>query len=63
MRFDETEAAVDTPVYRRDDLPAGTTLEGPAVIEQLDSTVLVPPDVPAEVDAWLNIRMSIPEEV
>jgi N-methylhydantoinase A len=63
VRFDETETAVDTPVYRRDDLPAGTSLEGPAVIEQLDSTVLVPPDVPAEVDAWLNIRMSIPEEV
>jgi N-methylhydantoinase A len=32
------------------------------VIEQLDSTVLVPPGVRTEVDEWLNIRMRIEEE-
>jgi N-methylhydantoinase A len=31
------------------------------VIDQLDSTVLVPPDVRAEVDEWHNIRMHLPE--
>jgi N-methylhydantoinase A len=29
------------------------------VIDQLDSTTLVPPDVTAEVDEWLNIRMEV----
>jgi N-methylhydantoinase A len=51
--------AVESPVYRRADLPAGAAFEGPAVIEQLDSTVLVPPGVRTEVDEWLNIRMAI----
>jgi len=51
--------AVDTPVYERSDLPAGVTFEGPAVIDQLDSTTVVPPGVKAEVDEWLNIRMEV----
>jgi N-methylhydantoinase A len=49
----------DTPVYRRADLPAGTELTGPAILEQLDSTVVVPPGVRAEVDEWLNVRMEV----
>jgi N-methylhydantoinase A len=51
--------ALETPVYRRSQLPAGAVFEGPAVVEQLDSTVLVPPGVHAQVDEWLNIRMTI----
>ena len=46
-------------MYARDDLPAGTRITGPALIDQLDSTTLVPPDVVAEVDEWLNIRMHV----
>ncbi|MEM7188572.1 MAG: hydantoinase/oxoprolinase family protein, partial [Pseudomonadota bacterium] len=33
----------DTPVFWRDHLPADVSLHGPAVIEQLDSTILIPP--------------------
>lgn len=33
----------DTPVYWRDHLPEAVTLDGPAVIEQFDTTLLVPP--------------------
>jgi N-methylhydantoinase A len=51
----EPGAAVDTPVYERPDLPAGLRLEGPAVVEQVDSTVLIPPGTTAEVDKYLNI--------
>ena len=47
---------------RPDDLPAGAAFEGPALIDQLDSTVLVPPGVEVEVDEWLNIRMQIEQE-
>jgi N-methylhydantoinase A len=52
--------AVDTALYRRDELRAGARIAGPAVIEQLDSTVVVPPGVEARVDEWLMIRMEIP---
>jgi N-methylhydantoinase A len=48
---------VDTPLYVRADLLAGAKIEGPAVIDQLDSTTVVPPGWRAEVDEWLNIRM------
>jgi N-methylhydantoinase A len=51
--------AVETPVFERSDLPAGVTFEGPAVIDQLDTTTLVPPGVRAEVDEYLNIRLEV----
>src|SRR6185312_14733241 len=34
---------VETPIYWRDDLGPSQEIIGPAVIEQLDSTTLVPP--------------------
>jgi N-methylhydantoinase A len=55
--FDSSGAAVETPLYFRSDLPAGMRLEGPVVVDQLDSTTVVPPGWRAEVDEWLNIRM------
>ncbi|RKQ86109.1 N-methylhydantoinase A [Solirubrobacter pauli] len=51
--------AHDTPVYERSELPAGVAFEGPAVIDQLDTTTLVPPGVKAEVDEYLNIVMEV----
>jgi N-methylhydantoinase A len=61
VRFDEFDSPAETPVFDRSELPAGARLEGPAVIEQLDSTTIVPPGWKADVDGWLNIRMSIGE--
>jgi N-methylhydantoinase A len=60
--FDGEPAPLSTPVYRREQLGAGARLEGPAVVEQLDSTVLIPPGVDAAVDEWLNIRMQVLQE-
>ncbi|KIN74346.1 hydantoinase/oxoprolinase family protein [Sulfitobacter guttiformis] len=34
---------VETPIYDRATLPAGSTLDGPAVITQLDTTTIIPP--------------------
>lgn len=50
---------VDTPVYWREDLQAGNRLAGPAIVKQLDATTVVPPDVAAEVDRFLNIVMLV----
>ncbi|WP_306420622.1 hypothetical protein [Arthrobacter sp. JCM 19049] len=50
---------VDTPVYERSLLPAGATFLGPAIIDQLDSTTVVPPNTTAEIDGWGNIRIHL----
>ena len=52
---------LDTPVYDRDTLAAGTEFSGPAIINQLDSTTVVPPYTRAEIDEWLNIRIHLEE--
>ena len=41
-------------VYEREDLRPGARIEGPAIIGQLDSTVVVPPEDEAEVDGFSN---------
>ncbi|OOG70966.1 hydantoinase [Sinorhizobium sp. A49] len=56
------DAALDTPVYDRETLPAGFVFKGPAIVEQLDSTVVVPPGTTAEVDTYLNIIIRIEGE-
>ena len=52
---------VETPVYNRDSIPAGAKFSGPAIINQLDSTTVVPPNTHAEIDEWMNIRIHIEE--
>ena len=46
--------------YRRDRLPAGTELRGPAVIEELDSTTFVPAGVHLAVDRHGNLILTLP---
>lgn len=61
VHFDEAESGVETALYDRSTLPAGARIAGPAIIQQPDSTIVVPPDVVAEVDGHLIIRMKITE--
>lgn len=44
-----------TDVFSRLDLPVGAVVEGPAVLEQPDATVLVPPGQRARVDRFGNL--------
>ncbi|MCC5999399.1 MAG: hydantoinase/oxoprolinase family protein [Pararhodobacter sp.] len=44
-------------IYERETLEAGARIDGPAIIEQFDSTTVVPPAMSAEVDAYMNIRI------
>lgn len=53
------EGTHPTPIYWRETLPSGAVVEGPAVLEQLDSTTLVPPGARAEVDPWLNLVITV----
>ncbi|MFC3087043.1 hydantoinase/oxoprolinase family protein [Tabrizicola soli] len=56
--FDRTGPA-QTPILARAHLPAGTVLPGPAIITQLDSTTVVPPDATVRVDGALNMIMEL----
>ncbi len=45
------------PVYRRETLKAGHAISGPAIVDQLDTTTLIPPGYSGEVDKYGNILM------
>jgi N-methylhydantoinase A len=51
----EAAGFVTTPVYAREALRAGNRFAGPAIVEQMDATTLVPPGLTARVDRWLNL--------
>jgi N-methylhydantoinase A len=48
-----------TPVYDRARLAAGARFEGPAVVEQMDTTTVIPPDATAAVDEAGNIVIAL----
>ncbi|WP_245552904.1 hypothetical protein [Brevibacillus massiliensis] len=56
--FEEGGGYVETTVYDRSKIPVGSVFHGPAIVEQLDSTVVVPPGFTAEVDAYKNILLT-----
>ncbi|HEY3066128.1 MAG TPA: hydantoinase/oxoprolinase family protein [Methylomirabilota bacterium] len=49
----------DTPIYRREHVPAGVTLVGPAIVEQLDATTVIEPGDEARVDALGNLEITV----
>lgn len=53
----------DTAVFDRTDLRAGQQLVGPALVEQVDTTTVLPPGVRAEVDDFGNLLIGIREVV
>ena len=58
VHFADTHKAVPCPVYRRDALPTGQILSGPAIVTQRDSTTIVLPDQEGRVDPSGVIRVS-----
>jgi N-methylhydantoinase A len=49
----------DTPVYAREKLPLDATLEGPAILEQLDCTTVVEPGDTVRQDRLGNLLISV----
>lgn len=49
----------ETPVYRREWLPASALFDGPAVIEQLDCTTLIEPGCRVERDRFGNLLVTV----
>ena len=57
--FDDTEGYLDTPIYDRTKLGAGSMIKGPAIIEQLDSTTVILPGQTAEIERYGNIIIEV----
>ena len=54
--FKSTEP-VNTPVFARVDIPSGLTVQGPAIVVQLDATTVIPPGWSALVDDFGNLLL------
>jgi N-methylhydantoinase A len=52
-RFDGADVTAE--VYQRERLDVGHAIDGPAIVEQLDATLVIPPGQIARVDEWKNI--------
>ncbi|MDP6831433.1 MAG: hydantoinase/oxoprolinase family protein, partial [Alphaproteobacteria bacterium] len=50
----------DTPILARDALPIGAKFTGPAVLEQLDTTIVIEPGNKVEVDLAGNLLIHVP---
>ena len=48
-----------TSIFKRQNLSSGAQINGPAVVHQLDSTTVIPPDAVASIDKFENIVINI----
>jgi N-methylhydantoinase A len=58
--FSPTDAT-DVPVFRRAALPAGASIDGPAIIEEKTSTTVLYPGQRARIDGYLNLEIEPPQ--
>jgi N-methylhydantoinase A len=56
--FDGSDA-IEVPVFRRNSLAPGATIDGPAVIEEKTSTTVLYPGQRARVDEYLNMEVEL----
>ncbi|MGI9657928.1 MAG: hydantoinase/oxoprolinase family protein [Gaiellaceae bacterium] len=52
-------SAVDTAIFSRDQLGSGDVFAGPAIVEQTDSTSVVPPGANVSVDEYGNLIIDL----
>lgn len=56
--FQEEGGMVESKIYNRTKIPVLSEFQGPAIIEQLDSTIVVPADYKVKIDEYRNIIMN-----
>ena len=56
--FDEADGYVDCPIYARSALGPGAAFDGPAIVEQMDTTTVIHPGQQASIDAFGNILIA-----
>jgi N-methylhydantoinase A len=57
--FDDAGDFIETPIYARSVLAPGASIDGPAIVEQMDTTILIPPNSRARVDSRLNLIIEV----
>jgi N-methylhydantoinase A len=57
--FPEAGGFADCPVYDRYGLAPGSRLQGPAIVEERESTSVLPPGVSATVDEYANLIVEV----
>ena len=57
--FFSMDRSVTAPVYARADMSPGSTIDGPALVVQLDATTVIPPRWRASVDQFGNLVLEI----
>ncbi|WP_042355524.1 hydantoinase/oxoprolinase family protein [Bacillus rubiinfantis] len=50
---------IPTNVYDREKIPVSAEIQGPAIVEQLDATTVIPPEFTAVVDEYRNIIITV----
>lgn len=50
---------IDTPIYIRDNFKPGLTVHGPMIIDQMDTTSVIPPHWNVHVDGYGNLQVII----
>ncbi|MFK7803236.1 MAG: hydantoinase/oxoprolinase family protein [Anaerolineae bacterium] len=61
--FPETAGFADTNIYDRYKMKPGMTFDGPAIIEERESTVIVGPGSKCSIDEHHNLIVTMPETV
>jgi N-methylhydantoinase A len=59
--FEEAKGFVSTPVYNGDGMEVGSVVYGPAVVEQRNTTIVVPPRARLEVNPYGDFAMELPQ--
>jgi N-methylhydantoinase A len=54
-----TQGWLDTPIYRRSDVGPGAHIDGPAIVEQMDTTIVIEPGCVAEADDMGNLIIDV----
>jgi N-methylhydantoinase A len=57
--FPEAGGWIDCPVHDRDKLAAGLSIAGPAIVEERESTSVLPPGTVATVDEYANLIVTL----
>ncbi|MDH3603455.1 MAG: hydantoinase/oxoprolinase family protein [Candidatus Tectomicrobia bacterium] len=56
--FPET-GFIPTPVYERERLPVDADVQGPCIIEQMDTTTVAPPQAALHIDTLSNLHLDV----
>lgn len=59
VHFPGNPKPLDTPIYKHDAMPVGAEVDGPCIIDQFDTTTVIPPGARATVDEYSNIRIQV----